>query len=335
MKVTVLATSFPRNDQDVAGRFIADTVERAGLRGIEIDVVAPSSFHHYGIAYGDGIVQNLRAAPWKALLLPLFLFAYVRAARRSARSADLVHAHWLPSAFAARATGKPFVLQLWGTDVVLASRARLLFRPLVRAAAVVVVASNALERAARELGAREVAVIPTGVDVPKDVPAPDEPPHVLFVGRLSSEKGILDFVEGTSGLPRVVVGDGPLRSRVPEAVGFVAPRELGSWYSRAAVVCVPSHREGYGITAREAMAYGRALVATRAGGLADAFVDGETGVAIPIGDPGALRSAVTRLLEDPEERSRLGTAARARAASAFSGQAEVDALVQVWERVAA
>ena len=84
--------------------------------------MSPASFRHYGIAYGDGIVNNLRAAPWKALALPLFLLAFARAARRAARDADLVHAHWLPSALPALATGKPFVLQLWGSDVALARR---------------------------------------------------------------------------------------------------------------------------------------------------------------------------------------------------------------------
>ena len=94
-------------------------------------------------------------------------------------------------------------------------------------------------------------------------------------GRLSEEKGILEFVEATEGLPRVIVGDGPLRDRVPEAVGFVPPAQLGAYYERAAVVCVPSRREGYGMTAREAMAYGRPVVATRVGGLAD-LSDGVT-----------------------------------------------------------
>ena len=90
---------------------------------------------------------------------------------------------------------------------------------------------------------------------------PDDPPHVLFVGRLSPEKGIREFLTATKGLPRVIVGAGPIR--VPEAVGFVPHSRLGPYYERAAVVCVPSRREGYGFVAHEAMAYGRPVVATR------------------------------------------------------------------------
>ncbi len=80
-------------------------------------------------------------------------------------------------------------------------------------------------------------MIPNGVEIPEHVGEPDDPPHVLFVGRLSEEKGILEFLEATEGMPRVIVGDGPLRDRVPEAVGFVPHAELGPYYERAAVVC--------------------------------------------------------------------------------------------------
>jgi glycosyltransferase involved in cell wall biosynthesis len=134
---------------------------------------------------------------------------------------------------------------------------------------------------------------------------------VLFAGRLSEEKGVLEFMEATEGLPRIVVGDGPLRKRVPETVGFVPPSELGSYYERAAVVCVPSRREGYGIAAREALAYGRPVVATRVGGLAD--LGGGVEFVSP-NDPAALRIVLERLLADAKERGRLGAAAREAAA---------------------
>ena len=289
MKVVVLTTSYPRDERDVAGLFVRDAVAAVRAQGVEVDVVSPASFRHFGLAYGHGIAGNLRRRPWLALLLAAFLLSYALAARRAARDADLVHAHWLPSGLAALATGKPYLVQLWGTDVELARRAPWLFRPLLRRAQAVVVASEFLAGAARELGACEVVVVPTPVRVPETVGDPSEPPHVLFVGRLSPEKGIHEFLAATEGLPRVIVGAGPVA--VPEAVGFVPRADLGSYYERAAVVCVPSRREGYGVVAREAMAYGRPVVATAVGGLVDV-----NGVLVPLGDVTRLRGSSVRAM---------------------------------------
>jgi glycosyltransferase involved in cell wall biosynthesis len=313
VKTVVLTTSYPRHEDDPAGTFVRALVETARREGVEVEVVSPASFPHFGLAYGHGVVGNLRRRPWLALVLPLFLGAFARAARRAARDADLVHAHWLPSGLVALATGKPYVVQLWGTDVELARRAPWAFRPLVRRARGVLVASGFLAGPARDLGARDVHVVPVPIDVPETVREPDEPPHVLFAGRLSPEKGIHEFLAATEGLPRVIVGAGPVD--VPEAVGLVPPAELGAYYERAAVVCVPSRREGYGMVAREAMAHGRPVVATPVGGLLDAIEDGVTGVLV---EPSGLRGAVERLLADPEERARLGAAARDAAAAEAS-----------------
>jgi hypothetical protein len=113
MKVVVLTTSYPRYEGDPAGNFVADAVEQLRGRGLEIEVVSPASFRHFGIAYGSGVMGNLKRAPWKLALVPAMLASFARAARRAARDADLVHAHWLPSGAVALATGKPFVVQLW------------------------------------------------------------------------------------------------------------------------------------------------------------------------------------------------------------------------------
>jgi len=326
VRVAVLTTSYPRHADDVAGTFVRDTVEALRAAGVEVRVVSPASFRHYGVAYGDGIVNNLRAAPWKLLALPLFLLGFARAARRASRDADVVHAHWLPSALPALATGRPVVLQLWGSDVALARRTRPLARLLVRRARVVVVASTALAEDARSLGARDVRVVPNGVRIPARVATADEPPHVLYAGRLSEEKGVRELARAAEGLPLVVVGDGPLRSLFPRATGLVPPREVGGFYERAAIVVVPSRREGYGVAAREAMAYGRAVVATRVGGLVDAVEDGVTGVLVPPGDVAALRRALEELLADGARRNALGAAARAFARETFGGTATVEAL---------
>ena len=335
MRVLVLTTSYPRNAGDVAGRFVQDAVEHLREEGVSVEVVSPASFHHYGIAYGDGIANNLRAAPWRVLLLPLFFLSFAHAARRASRHADVVHAHWLPSGIAGLATGKPLVIQLWGSDVELAKRLPWLFRPILRRARVVVCASTALATDARALGARDVRVIPSGVDIPVSVGAPDEPPHVLYVGRLSEEKGIRELVEAAKGLPLVVVGDGPLRDLLPQTVGFVPHDELGPYYERAAIVVVPSRREGYGIVAREAMACGRAVVATNVGGLPDAIQDGVTGVLVPPSDPAALREALERLLGDRALRTRLGAAARDHAQSTFTWESSTTATESVYEEARA
>jgi glycosyltransferase involved in cell wall biosynthesis len=331
VKVAVLTTSYPREAGDAAGRFVADAVERVRERGVEVEVVSPRSFRHFGIAYGAGVVGNLRRDPWRAALLPAMLASFARAARRAARDADLIHAHWLPAGAVALTCGKPFVVQLWGTDVELARRARGLARAVLRRARLVVCASNALAEAARGLGAREVRVIPSGVDVPPFVREEAEPPEVLFAGRLSPEKGIVELVEAANGMNLVVAGDGPLRDRVPGARGFVPHHALGPLYERAAVVACPSHREGFGVVCAEAMAYGRPVVASAVGGLLDLVVDGETGMLVPPRDVPALRAALERLLGDRALRRRLGEAARERIRRHFSWRAVTDATLAAYE----
>jgi glycosyltransferase involved in cell wall biosynthesis len=333
VKVVVLTTSYPRDPGDVAGRFIADAVERLRARGLQVDVVSPAGFRHFGLAYGHGIVANLRRRPWLALLVPLFFTAFSRAARRAARDADLVHAHWLPSGAVGLLTGRPVVVQVWGTDVELARRVARLARRILSRAALVVAPSTELAAAARSLGAREVRVIPSGVDVPAAVPQEDDPPFVLFAGRLSPEKGPLELVAAADGIPLVVVGDGPLRDRIPGARGFVPHEELLRLYGRAAVVAVPSYREGFGVVCAEAMAHGRPVVASAVGGLLDLVADGETGYHVPPGDVPALRAALERLLGDPVLRRRMGEAARARVRDRFSWEAVTDATVRAYEQV--
>ncbi len=328
----MLTTSYPRHDEDFAGLFVRDAVEHVRAAGFEVDVVSPASFRHFGLAYGAGIVGNLRARPWLGAALPAFIWEFRRAAARAAPDADLVHAHWLSAGAVAATLGRPYVLQVWGTDVELARRVPRLARAVLRRARLVIAASTALADEARALGAKDVRVIPSGVEIPASVPEPDEPPHVLYVGRLSTEKGVLELVEACRGLPLVVVGDGPLRPHVPQAVGFLPRRELNCYYARAGVVAAPSRREGYGVAVREAMAYGRPVVATAVGGLLDAVEDGVSGLLVPPGDPAALRAAIVRLVEDAGLRTQLGAAARERARRLFAWSAVTVALVDAYER---
>jgi glycosyltransferase involved in cell wall biosynthesis len=332
MRIAVLTTSYPRYPGDAAGRFVADAVDHLRASGVDVSVVGPQQFGHYGIAYGHGVLANLRARPWLGLFVPALLVNFVRAARQI--DADLVHAHWLPAGWVAARSGKPYVVQVWGTDVELARRAPWLARRVLRGARLVIAASNDLAERARALGAREVRVIPSGVELPAQIGEEAEPPEVLYAGRLSSEKGVLELVEAADGLNLVVAGDGPLRARVPGARGFVPHDELQRLYARAAVVVCPSRREGFGVACLEAMAHGRPVVATTVGGLRDLVVDGETGIVVPPRDPVALRTALTKLLADRDLRRRLGSAGRERARAGFSWDAVTDATLAAYSEAA-
>jgi glycosyltransferase involved in cell wall biosynthesis len=331
VKVVVLTTSYPRRPGDAAGRFVAEGVEVLRGRGVDVSVVSPAAFRHYGIAYGSGVAGNLRRRPWLGAAVPLMLGSFARAARRAAHGADLVHAHWLPAGAVALATGLPFVVQVWGTDVELARRMRPLARAILNRARVTIAASSALAQEAERLGARDVRVIPNGVEVPDAVGPEAEPLEILFAGRLSREKGILELVEAADGMELVVAGDGPLRDRVPSARGFVPHDELTHLYARAAVVACPSHREGFGVACAEAMAHGRPVVASAVGGLLDLVVHEETGLLVPPRDVAALRSALERLIGNPDLRRSFGAAARSRIREHFSWDRFVQETVQAYE----
>jgi glycosyltransferase involved in cell wall biosynthesis len=328
MRVAVLTTSYPRYPGDAVGRFVADAVEHVRRRGVDVDVVGPEQFHGYGLTYGHGVLGNLRHRPWLGVFGPALLASFVRAARRV--DADLLHAHWLPSGWVAARTGKPYVVQVWGTDVELARRAPWLARRVLGSARLVIAASNALAESARALGASRVEVIPSGVELPAAVGDEATPPEILYAGRLSPEKGIEELLTATAGMNLVVAGDGPLRTRVPGALGFVAHDELQGLYSRAAIVVCPSRREGFGVTCLEAMAHGRPVVASAVGGLKDLVVDGRTGLLVPPRRPDALRAALERLLDDRGLRLAFGAAGRERAGEHFSWPAVTEATIQAY-----
>jgi phosphatidylinositol alpha 1,6-mannosyltransferase len=197
----------------------------------------------------------------------------------------------------------------------------------------VVSPSTALAEEARQLGAEDVRVIPSGVELPPDVGEEAEPPEILYAGRLSPEKGVRELVVAADGLALVVVGDGPLRAEVPGALGFLPHHELEQRYERAAVVACPSHREGFGVVCAEAMAHGRPVVAGDTGGLRDLVVHEETGLLVPPGDVPALREALSRLLGDADLRRRFGEAGRKRIAEHFTWQRFGDETLRAYEDV--
>ncbi|MFE7772555.1 glycosyltransferase family 4 protein [Streptomyces sp. NPDC057445] len=151
-------------------------------------------------------------------------------------------------------------------------------------------------------------------------------------------KGLVFLVEALAKLRTehpdahlVVVGkraeDGPVarmieRYGLQDAVRFVkgiSDAELVDLVRSAQVACVPSLYEGFSLPAAEAMATGTPLVATTGGAIPEvAGPDGETCLAVPPGDAGALAAATGRLLGDPGLRRRIGAAGRDRVLTRFT-----------------
>ncbi len=101
------------------------------------------------------------------------------------------------------------------------------------------------------------------------------------------------------------------------------------------VFCLSSHQEGLGTSLLDAMAFGRPVVATAAGGIPDAVLDGVTGRLVPVRQPEALADALLSLLADPKHRAAMGAAGRRRFLERFTADRMVEDTLRVFEELGA
>lgn len=200
-------------------------------------------------------------------------------------------------------------------------------------------------------------------------------PFVLFVGRITRQKGIVHLVRAIPELdPNVQIvlcagaPDTPeIAAEMAESVavaqaarpGVIWIQEMVSrdlviqLYSQAAVFCCPSVYEPFGIINLEAMACGTPVVATATGGIVEVVVDGETGVLVPLEQGGGqgsgpsseptdpeqfshdLAAALNRVLADAGLRERMGAAGRRRVEERFSWEAIAAQTVSLYETLTA
>ncbi len=164
-------------------------------------------------------------------------------------------------------------------------------------------------------------------------------PYVLFVGRISRQKGIMHLLDAAAsiraGVGIVLCAGSPdtedvkeeLAARVSSMDNVVwidrmLPRDhVIQLYSHASVFVCPSVYEPFGIINLEAMACEIPVVASRVGGIPEVVVDGETGLLVPPRDPAALAEAINLILGCAELSARFGKAGRARVEKHFSWQA--------------
>jgi glycosyltransferase involved in cell wall biosynthesis len=223
--------------------------------------------------------------------------------------------------------------------------AKRVLRRLQRRADLAVCITRQHAQEARDAGiaADRIRYIPHGVDMTVFAPPtpderrairrtlgwPDANPIVVFLGRLSREKGVLDLLEAwrhvaIPGARLALVGPdgtghsldaGPAARALVAAHGladsvlFVGPTDAPEAVLRAGDLLVqPSHYEAFPLTVIEAMACGLPVVASFVGGLRDYLVQDENALVCDPQDAPGLAAALTRVLSDPALRGRLGRA---------------------------
>lgn len=333
--------TFIRNQVDAIEAW---EVVGGGLIGEQSPLVQNGEFALYGDSRMDRLLYRVALRVGSHRLTRLL---------KSTRP-DVVHAHFASAALviapSARRRRIPLVVTLHGHDVTAlpevrgrrGRRYRRRLRRLFRQADLLIAVSQHIRARAIALGAPEEKVTVHHIGVPlADVPAVDQQRaiDVLFIGRLTPKKGLVDLIEAIGALADpsavrlVVAGDGPLREEVTELarargvraefLGAVAVTRVQELLAASRVVAVPSRTapsgdsEGLPTVAVEAAAAGLPVVGTRHAGIPEIVVDRETGILVEEGDREGIASALQELLRDEALRVKLGRAARRRVEQQF------------------
>ncbi len=286
---------------------------------------------------------------------------------------DVVHAHSAGIyARAALASDRPAVItvhgviyremqQAWPTSA-WPDRLRwlsdaLLERSVMRRASDIIAISPYIIAESRRTGAR-FHMVENPVDdrfFTSNVPLPGRE-RLLYVGRVIPRKGILTLLRAFGQIAQVrpaaaltLVGEtttdpayaAQCRALVVELgiadrvefIGALPPDAVLAQYGASDLVLLASEQETAPVSIAEAMATGRAVVATDVGGCAAMVADGVTGRIVPSRDPGALAVAASALLAAPERLAHMGQAARAAAEARFRLDAVVTATLAVYRQI--
>ncbi|MCI4346996.1 MAG: glycosyltransferase family 4 protein [Thermoplasmata archaeon] len=387
MKIAQLSTRFPPGPGGVE-RHVAEIAPRLAARGHQVTVFTSDLYSEFPFHRLDRSVPRREVVQGVAVRrLPVFslpselhypFFRGLGAALEEDRP-DLLHVHTYGTHQAAvarryaRAHRVPWVLTAhyhpiwsiyggWLRHRIRGFYDRRLAGPIVRDAARLVVQSREEERLLRVNGFTlpKVELVPPGFT---PLPPPldgDRPfakslglggPFLLFVGRLASNKGLLELVTAYAALRRerpeahlVLVGEdggmgASVRRRAEELhvadsvhlTGFIRDeRRLAAAFSEARMLVLPSEYEAFGLVLLESLAHGTPVVASRVGGIPEFIPDGRAGVLVPPSDVDALAEALRALWPDEARRRALASYGRTEVVPRYRWDAVVDRLEQIY-----
>lgn len=269
-------------------------------------------------------------------------------------SIDVVNVHYPVPEFAYLALLRPItpfrlIISVHGSDVLPGGAARDAYRPevllLLRMADRIVTPSRAMERGLRAVFPRwseKIVTIHNGISLDgsaittaHESQAKGECATIVCVAVHTQDKGLdvllgaLANLDETRNVRLVQIGDGPLTSDLEalanrlhvrakvEFTGHLSHEETLERVASADIAVLPSRAEAFGLAAAEAMALGRPVVVSDVGGLPEVVDHEVTGLVVPPDDVEALTGALTRLLDSPDLRHRLGAAAAESARKRF------------------
>ncbi|NWF91945.1 MAG: glycosyltransferase family 4 protein [Syntrophaceae bacterium] len=199
----------------------------------------------------------------------------------------------------------------------------------------------------------KITYIPNSVDTdyytPYTLKTWDSPKNILFVGRLTEQKGIDTLFcamkevidKGINRLSLSLVGDGPLRGELERMVNdlgitkyvrFVgSTNDVTQYYQNSHILVIPSNWEGLPLVLLEGMACGLPILASDLDGIRDGIEDGVNGFLFTPGNASQLSSKITYLLENPEKAEEMGRVSREKAVALFSLRENMHKYVGVYK----
>lgn len=322
MQVTVLTPNFP------GGRVREDFGE---LEVRRFNYFFP--LWSQRVLYPDGIPVQLKRSRSARFQAPFFLLAFIFKTVVLSRNVDLVLCNWALTGLVARAAGlisrKPYIVIVRGTDMKIMKKsgltARLFLTALHNADAVCAVARHLTESLA-DSGVAGAHLTPNGIDLSRFAGDREQARKelslktgklVLFVGSLIEVKGVRYLIEAMRDVDAelAVVGDGCLREELERQaqelgvkvsfVGRISPERVARWYAACDVFVLPSLSEGRPNVLIEAMASGRACVASDIPGCRELIRDGSNGLLFVPGNTPALQEKIKKILGDEKLRSQM------------------------------
>ncbi|MBN2370570.1 MAG: glycosyltransferase [Vicinamibacteria bacterium] len=336
-------------------------ITAAGMtaRGHDVTLVCRSDGALFERARAAGLF--VKPAPFHGELAPGAILDLIRNLRNL--RPDIVQAHDPPSlaatAWAARLTGFKRIIATRRVDFPFRSA---LSRWKFSSSARVIAVSHAIADVLKRNGVPEKRIrvvyegvpgrpaLPGGDEALRELGVPDGAPVVGNVAALTDHKDHDTLLEAAARVLKqvpharfVVLGEGERRSHLERRIlelglvgrfilaGFRA--DVDCFWPRFSIFCLSSHMEGLGTSVLDAMAFGLPVVATEAGGIPEAVLDGVTGRVVAARRPDVLANALTELLVRPERCEEFGRAARRRYERRFTDARMIDETLRIYEEL--